>query len=112
VTTYVDAMAPLVATLVRITPDLLAAEASRETPDVFANELRDEELWDGLIARLEEDFANEAAVADALEQAAEETGLSTFALARAVDLASETLQLVGVKLRRRAAGEDDEVAAG
>jgi hypothetical protein len=111
---YVKAMAPIVIAIAEAAADLLAAEASREAPDLCSPEVMDslegESLASAVIDRLRQDEANEYAVADLCEQAAQHVGLSTFSMAKAVGLASETLQLVDVRLRRRIAG-DEEVDA-
>jgi hypothetical protein len=67
---YLNALAPLITTLVRIAPAVLAAEASRETPHVWESEPPFKDLMDGILSRFPEDEANAYAVADALEQAA------------------------------------------
>jgi len=61
-------------------------------------------LPDAMIARFGEDDANVEGAARLLEHLGREAGLEVLALARAVGLASETLQLADVRLRALAGG--------
>ena|SRR5436190_6366684 len=104
---YVEAMRPLIEVMVRIAPDILAVEAGRRTPDIWEAEVLEglgDALPDAMIARFGEDDANVEGAARLLEHLGREAGLEVLALARAVGLASETLQLADVRLRALAGG--------
>ena len=109
-----EAMRPLIEVMIAITPDVLAAEAGRKTPDIWDLEVDD---LDGTFACLDEVAANTEAVADLLERLGREAGLSRVALCRAADLVSEMIQSASATIeiadliREVRRGRNDDEAA-